>query len=113
MVATRCLFTAAAVAWLALGVLVGLGAVSVGPVPHEFVGVLAVLLVLGALVMAALAWRSLRGDPWIDLFALAAAILNVLVTFGDDIGAIDIAYLVFSLTLLGALVWALVARRSA
>jgi len=106
-VLSRSLFALAAALWLTVAALTGTRAISVGHVSPHQTAILAAIMSMAALVMAALATWSLRGNPWVDAFAVCAAAVNVLLTFTDQVGVYDVMYLVFSLVLLMTLLWAL------
>jgi len=110
--ATRSLFAVTAALWLVVAALVGTRIISIGPVSDQETAILAAGMTLAALVMAALARWSLRGNRWIDAFAVGTAVVNVLLTFTDQVGVYDAIYLVLSLALLVVLAWALLADRS-
>ena len=109
----RGMFAVAAVLWLVVGLLAASGAISIGPVDTSVRWALVVLMTAAAGVLAFLAWRVLTGSRWVDAFAVLVAFGNVLVTVIDDVGTYDLAYLAFSIVLLGALLGALMQRRRA
>jgi hypothetical protein len=87
------------------------GVVSLGNVGPLVTAGVGVLMIATAVVLSLLGWRCLRGSRWVDAVALAVAAGNVMVTMVDQAGALDLAYLLFSLVLLGSLLSALVLQR--
>jgi len=112
IVATRSLFAVTAALWLAVAGLVVTRTISIGPVSDQGVAVLVAIMILAALAMVALSRWSLRGSRWVDALAVAAAVVNVLLTLTDQIGVYDALYLLLSLALLVVLLWALIAGRA-
>lgn len=110
---TRTLFAAAAFVWFAVATLVAFGIARMGSIEPRTLRLMIVLMYGGALVLAALGWRVLRGDRFTDGLALAVAGTNVLVTFTDDVGIWDAVYLAGSVVLLVVLVLAQRADRAA
>jgi len=112
VVATRFLFSVTGVFWVGVAVLIQTGLVSPGPTEFEAATVLQLLLLCAGVVMGLLAWRSLRGNRWVDALAVVVAVLNVVTTLTDQVGPIDLACLILAVALLGFLVWALLPVRA-
>ncbi len=72
---------------------------------------LGMVMVADAGTLAFLGWRCLTGRRVIDAVAVIVAVGNIVVTFTDQVGTLDLVYLSFAVTLLGTLVSSLVVRR--
>lgn len=106
-VATRVLFFAGALLWAGVAAVVATGVIPIGDVPRSVSLGLAVAMVIGAGTMTFLGWRCLRGRRWIDTIAVLVALGNVVLTFADQVGPFDLAYLAFAVILLVVLIGAL------
>ncbi len=111
--ATHVLFFLAAAFWLATAVVLFGGVVSIGAVDQSTIDLLGVLMIVGAVALGLLGWRSLSGSRLVDAVAVVVAVVNAVTALADDAGPADVAYFGFSLVLLGTLVAAILARRSA
>ncbi len=109
---TRSLFAVTGALWLVVAALIGTRAISIGPVSGQETAVLVAVMTLAALVMEALALWSLRGNRWVDAFAVGVAVVNVLLTVTDQVGVYDAMYFALSVALLVVLLWALMAGRT-
>jgi hypothetical protein len=104
----RVLFAVLGAFWLVLGSLGVLGAVDFGlATGARFLGA----LMLGNGTALALAgWLSLRGRRVVDFLAVTLVLANLVLSLTDEVGPLDLAFLVVNSALLGFLVVALRSR---
>lgn len=96
--AAQWLFALNTLAWLALGV--GLLVRMNGRLPNAGLWLLAALMAGNAAAMALCAWGLGRRKKIFDLFALLALAVNILLTFTDQFGLLDLLTLLLDLVLL-------------
>jgi tetrahydromethanopterin S-methyltransferase subunit C len=98
----RVLFGVLGAFWLALGALAVFGVVDFGlSAGARSLG----LLMLGNGTALALAgWQTLRGRRVVDFLAVILVLANAVLSVTDEVGPLDLAYLLVSCTLLGLLV---------
>ena len=113
VIVTRILFAATALLWLVVGGMVWTRSLDIGPVAPAVVNLLAAAMFAAAIVMSFLAWRVFRGSRLIDGTAIVIAVINVVLTLTDDVGAYDVAYLMFSIVLLASLLVTCITSRRA
>jgi hypothetical protein len=101
--AAQTLFAVNAIIWIALGVLSMARAYERNPAQSLTIWIIAVLMFGNAAAMGVAGWTLPRRGIW-TIFALAVLVINIVLTFTDQVGFLDIATLFVDLAILGC--WA-------
>lgn len=85
--------------WFVLGSLSVADFINSGGTFSGFDWIISCLVFLNALGLVFIGWMLGKGQPWIYYFGLFVLGMNILLTFTDQFGIIDLIYLVLSMSL--------------
>lgn len=85
--------------WFVLGLLSVADFINSGGTFSGFDWIISCLVFLNALGLVFIGWMLGKGQPWIYYFGLFVLGMNILLTFTDQFGIIDLIYLVLSMSL--------------